>query len=198
MTLKTVNIKGKEYVMVNERVKDFNETYKNGSIVTELISDNAEARVIFKATAYPDVTDINRKFTGYSQAIWGEGMVNKTSALENAETSAVGRALGFMGIGVIDSIASVDEINKAETMQKYDDEGLYAEKFMNKINLDMEKHGFSYADALAGMKQYGFAFTGGVQALKNYQVVEASKAYGKWLNVKGYEVSNDYRHKVNA
>jgi hypothetical protein len=40
-------------------------------------------------------------------------MVNKTSALENAETSAVGRACAFAGIGVIDSIASADEVHKA-------------------------------------------------------------------------------------
>jgi transcriptional regulator NrdR family protein len=44
-------------------------------------------------------------------------MVNKTAALENAETSAVGRALAMMGIGVIESIASVDEINKAHGSQ---------------------------------------------------------------------------------
>ena len=45
--------------------------------------------------------------------------MNKTAALENCETSAVGRALGFMGIGVIESIASADEVNKAETQPIY-------------------------------------------------------------------------------
>jgi len=110
---KAINIKGKKYVLVSDRVIYFNDTYPDGSINTELISDPMSDQVIIKATIYPDSTHL-RSFTGYSQAVKGDGMVNKTSALENAETSAVGRALAMMGIGVLDSIASVDEINKAQ------------------------------------------------------------------------------------
>lgn len=109
--LPTIDIKGKDYVMVKDRVIAFNESYPKGSIVTELIKD--DDRVTMKATITPDVDVPNRIFTGYSQAVWGEGMINKTSALENCETSAVGRALGMMGIGVIESLASADEMNKA-------------------------------------------------------------------------------------
>lgn len=110
---KAISIKGKQYVLISDRVLVFNETYLNGSITTELISNPSDDLVVIKATVLPDHTTPQRIFTGYSQATWGDGMVNKTAALENCETSAVGRALGFMGIGVIDSIASVDEINKA-------------------------------------------------------------------------------------
>lgn len=116
--LPTIDIKGKPYVTVAERVKYFNDAFNNGSINTELISDYDSKLIVVRATVYPDGRDINsRRFTGYSQAVIGDGMVNKTAALENCETSAVGRALGFMGIGVIDSIASVDEINKATGSQ---------------------------------------------------------------------------------
>lgn len=117
--MKTVDIKGKAYVLVSERLLHFNENYKNGSIRTELVSAVDAEMVVIKATVYPDCSDMNRYFTGYSQATWGDGMVNKTAALENCETSAVGRALGMMGIGVLDSVASADEVKKAITQPAY-------------------------------------------------------------------------------
>lgn len=110
---KAIDIKGKKYVLVSDRVIYFNETYPNGSITTKLVSDPESELVVVKATVTPDVDVPTRTFSDYSQAIKGDGMVNKTAALENASTSAVGRSLAYMGIGVIDSIASVDEINKA-------------------------------------------------------------------------------------
>lgn len=111
---KAIKIKDKDYILVADRVIYFNDTYQNGSITTELISDPESDLVIVKATVVPDVEVTARKFTGYSQAIKGDGFINKTAALENCETSAIGRALGSMGIGVLDAIASVDEINKAQ------------------------------------------------------------------------------------
>ena len=109
---KAIQFKGKDYVQVKDRVNYFNEEYPNGSIETEILNQENE-RVVMKATIIPDVSNA-RRFTGHSQAVWGDGYINKTSALENAETSAVGRAMAMMGIGVIDGISSVDEINKAQ------------------------------------------------------------------------------------
>lgn len=111
---KAIQFKGKAYVLVSDRVNYFNEVYPNGSIQTQLISEPNADMVVVKAIVTPDAKE-QRYFTGYSQAKWSDtsSFVNKTSALENCETSAVGRALAFMGIGVIDSIASVDEIKKA-------------------------------------------------------------------------------------
>jgi hypothetical protein len=110
---KAIDIKGKKYVLVSDRVVSFNEEYPNGSIRTEMLSEPNSEVVVIKATVVPDIKNPDRFFNGHSQEKWGDGYINKTSALENCETSAVGRALGLMGIGVIDSIASVDEINKA-------------------------------------------------------------------------------------
>lgn len=109
---KAISIKGNEYVLVKDRIIFFNATYKNGAIHTKLLSEPEAETVVVQARVYPDA-DTSRYFTGLSQAKWGEGMVNKTAALENAETSAVGRALAMMGIGVIDSVASADEMSKA-------------------------------------------------------------------------------------
>ena len=133
---KAIDIKGKQYVLVSDRIIYFNETYPNGSIETKLISEPNSDIVTVKAIVTPDETafkdghDMRRGFTGYSQAVKGAGFINKTAALENAETSAVGRALAMMGIGVIDSVASVDEINKAQgtdpDLAKAKSEVLYA------------------------------------------------------------------------
>lgn len=112
---KAISIKGKQYVLVADRVLYFNENYTNGCIQTEQLESTD--RVEFKAKVIPDASVPERYFTGHSQAVWGDGYINKTSALENAETSAVGRALALMGIGVIESIASADEINKAKSTE---------------------------------------------------------------------------------
>ena len=116
---KSINIKGNEYILVKDRVLYFNENYPNGKIETELLSELNSEMVVMKATITPDVGNPIRIFTGFSQATWGDGYINKTAAMENCETSAVGRALGMMGIGVIDSIASADEYNKAQTKPIY-------------------------------------------------------------------------------
>ena len=118
---KAVSIKGKQYVLVSDRVLFFNETYKEGCISTELLSVPEAERVVVRATVFPEGIS-GRFFSGHSQAVIGEGMVNKTSALENAETSAVGRALAMMGIGVIESIASVDEMKKAGVTKATDED----------------------------------------------------------------------------
>lgn len=113
---KAINIQGKGYILVSDRVLAFNADYPNGAIQTEMVRMEGEM-IIVKATAIPDCTMPARFFTGYAQEIIGDGFINKTSALENAETSAVGRALGMMGIGVLDSIASADEIHKAQNRE---------------------------------------------------------------------------------
>lgn len=111
-----IKIQGKEYITVASRVIYFNEIYPQGAIHTELLTNPESDFVLFKATVYPDIEKTpQRAFIGHSQATWDDGYINKTSAIENAETSSIGRALAAMGIGVIESIASADEINKAET-----------------------------------------------------------------------------------
>lgn len=106
---KAIKIKGKDYVLVSDRILAFNEMYEKASIITSYDYLPELSMFVVKA----EITCDKGTFTGLSQAVVGDGYINKTSALENAETSAVGRALGMMGIGVLDSVASIDEINKA-------------------------------------------------------------------------------------
>lgn len=121
--LKTIKIQGKDYVLVATRISEFNKQYPNGRITTELISEVNSQTIVVKATVVPDVKNENRYFTGYSQAVVGKGLVNQTAALENAETSAVGRALAMLGIGIIDDVASADEMEKQAKSPKQIDIG---------------------------------------------------------------------------
>jgi len=105
---KTIDIHGKEYVTVSERVKHFHQEYPNGSIISSY--EKLGNVFIVKTTVTPEVKNPERKFIGLAYEIEGSTNVNKGSALENCETSAVGRAMGFLNIGVIDSIASADEM----------------------------------------------------------------------------------------
>ena len=111
-----VNIKGNQYVTVNERVQDFHKLYPNGRIESELIEFSD--RYIMKTIAIPDVKKPERFFTGYAYEMVGSSQINKTSALENCETSSVGRALGFLNIGIDGSMATAEEIANAIHQQE--------------------------------------------------------------------------------
>jgi len=149
---KAIDIKGKKYVQVSDRVMYFNEVYKNGNIETKLLSEIDNNRVVIKAYVTPDVANPARVFTAYSQEVVGDGMVNKTSALENAETSAVGRALGFMGIGIIEGIASADEVHKAQNNHQAQSHNNYdapSDKQLELIKKLKEQRGWTSAEIVA-------------------------------------------------
>ena len=113
--LKAIDVKGKGYVQVTERVKGFRELFPNGRIECEIV-DLKDGVVTMKAY----VSDDNGRLiaTGYAQEKESSSYINKTSFIENCETSAVGRALGWVGIGVDGSMASADELANAITNQK--------------------------------------------------------------------------------
>lgn len=108
--LDAIPVKGKAYVMVNERVKAFRKLCPDGSITTDILSCE-DGVVVMKAT----VTDETGRVlaSGLSYEKEGNGNINRTSYIENCETSAVGRALGFLGIGIDGSMASADEVANA-------------------------------------------------------------------------------------
>lgn len=122
MELKTTNIKGKEYVQVNERVRAFrtHPDFANMSIETSII-DISEKRVVMVAK----VLDSNGlvRSTGHAEEVQTNSGVNSTSFIENCETSAVGRCLGFLGIGVDSSIATSEEVGQAIERQESNERG---------------------------------------------------------------------------
>jgi len=112
--VKTVNIKGKEYVEVHERITHLRQNYKDAQLLTEIIS-NDNGVCVMKATLI-----INDKVvsTGHAYEKEDSTYINNTSYIENCETSAVGRCLGNFGIGINSSIASADEVVNAITQQQ--------------------------------------------------------------------------------
>lgn len=110
--LKKEPIKDKKYVMVNERVQGFRKLFPMGDIRTEMVVYIPDDYCVCKADAFDE--DGEHLATGYAQeSVSKNQSINRTSMLENCETSAVGRCLGFLGIGSVESIASGDEMNKA-------------------------------------------------------------------------------------
>lgn len=107
--LKSIDIKGKAYSLINERVKYFKENVPDGVIRTELLNFNADM-ALFKAEIIVNGTVVSN---GHAFEEKNSSFINKTSYIENAETSAIGRALAFYGIGIDASIASYDEVANA-------------------------------------------------------------------------------------
>ncbi len=102
-----VNIHGKEYMTVARRVELAHTDKALESVETEVLSHDpvvVRARVIVKGKVYTGISAVN---------LTSRRLIEKENPYEVAETSAVGRALGFAGYGVIESIASADEMARA-------------------------------------------------------------------------------------
>lgn len=125
-TIQLTDIKGKKYAEVHQRIKAFRMCYPEGSIVTDLKHDK-DGRCVFTATVYAEYPS---KILGTGTAYESESSsyINKTSYMENCETSAVGRALGMCGFGIDGSVSSAEEANNAKELT---DLSLYAEELQN-------------------------------------------------------------------
>lgn len=116
----SVNIHGKEYITVAERLE---------MAKSEILSVNTE--VLFQEPVVIKATVVTKKgtFTGISAANPNKTL-EKQSPYEVAETSAVGRALAFAGYGITGGVASAEEINKVDPTDswkvpnKVDDPGI--------------------------------------------------------------------------
>jgi len=113
--LKTINIKGKDYVEVHTRLKFFREVYSEFSL-DSIVLDKTPDSIMIKA----EIKDATGRLiaSGIAEESKGSSYINKTSYVENCETSAWGRALGNFGIGLDTSVASANEVINAVNNQK--------------------------------------------------------------------------------
>lgn len=126
--LKTTDIKGRDYIEVNQRIKAFRQLFPDGFIKTDLVSledgmcvIKAEVGINCISTSKSEgyyVTEEVVLATGYAYEKEQSSYINKTSFIENCETSAVGRALGMLGIGIDTSVASAEEVRNAINQQE--------------------------------------------------------------------------------
>lgn len=107
--LKTVDIKGKSYVQVHERVRIFrtDQQFKGYALLSVPIEINDEV-AFFRAEILDDKGRLVAN--GHAREVKVASYINKTSYIENAETSAIGRALGNLGIGIETSYSTADEV----------------------------------------------------------------------------------------
>ena len=121
--IKTTNIKGKQYAEVHERIKHFRgePNYASLGINTEVLEwDKDKEEIVIRASIYDTSSDIGGILASgiaHERRDDKNSFVNKTSYVENAETSAIGRALACMGIGIEDAYASAFEVANAIAQQ---------------------------------------------------------------------------------
>ena len=108
--LKTIKIKGKDYVEVNERLKYFRNNYPGFTLTSEVIEKTPDSILILTTIRNDSGVAVS---TGLAEEIKGSTFINKTSYVENCETSSWGRALGNLGIGLDTSVASAEEVQNA-------------------------------------------------------------------------------------
>lgn len=140
--LKTTNIQGKAYVEVNERLKYFRSQYPGYSLISEVV-EATETTILIKATVFDDKQ--NPVATGIAQEVKGSSFINKTSYVENCETSAWGRALGNFGIGIDEAVASYNEVANAIKQSNTPLEDSEEELPLKEFNLE---------EVLVGIKWY--------------------------------------------
>jgi hypothetical protein len=138
-----------DYVEVKDRIAMFYEAHPDGRLVTdraELWQDDEVPRVVVKALAYRTADDPHPGVGWSWMVLPGSTPYTKGSELENTETSAWGRAIGSLGIGIGGGIASAQEVrNKAgeasrietEPMTRTDDGGLIGAVLRGKDPVDM-------------------------------------------------------------
>lgn len=119
---KPIEVKNKYYMEVNQRIKAFRMVYPEGFIFNDLIS-NEGGICIFRSKVGYYTEDGNSRILGIGTAFEKQDstFINKTSYIENCETSACGRALGMAGFGIDVSIASAEEVQNAMANQQKDE-----------------------------------------------------------------------------
>lgn len=112
--MKTTNIKGKEYVEVKERLKYFRANFPEYSLLSEIVERSEKEVIIVAKVINPSGVTVA---TGTAHEVAGSSNINRGSHVENCETSAWGRALGNLGIGIDKSVASADEMLNKERIE---------------------------------------------------------------------------------
>ena len=108
--MSTINIHGKEYEPVASRIGRFRSQRPNWTLTTEILVDDGE-RVLMRAVLLDE--EGRSVATGHAEELRQASRINKTSAIENCETSAIGRCLGIAGYDLVGQVATAEEVAHA-------------------------------------------------------------------------------------
>jgi hypothetical protein len=181
-----------KYTMVKDRLVEYRDEFQRCSISTELqsVSNIVDSKTgdmcneyVVKATITPNpLEEPEVYFTGIAAERDNGTFINKTSAMENCETSAVGRALAFAGFGGDLAFASAEEVVNAQMNQKTSAvtvdlldvlDGMFnlAKPHMpeDHINTHIERRGAAYYDTKVKWKKAMAHFMG---VIKNEQLIQ--------------------------
>lgn len=113
-----IDIKGNSYSQVAERIKAFRKLYPEGFICTDLLSNENGVCIIKTTVGFVNENGERQVLgTGIAYEKEGSSFINKTSYIENCETSSCGRALGMCGLGIDSDVASAEETQNAQLQQ---------------------------------------------------------------------------------
>lgn len=161
------------YIQVNDRITAFHQAYPEGSLQTEII-EMSDTKVVVKAFAFRTPDDVRPGIGHAALAIPGLTPYTRGSELENAETSAWGRALAALGFEIRRSIASVEEISSKKGEEPASQEVSEPRPF----NLNI-------AQVQLVNKSFKAANENGQQAMKGY------------LKARGYTSRQDFFERGN-
>ena len=182
--IRTTDIKGKQYSEVSQRIKAFRLVHPSGCITTEIIDMN-DGIVTMKASVFDEQNHLLG--TGFAQEKENSSFINKTSYIENCETSAIGRALGMCGYGVDVSVASAEEVQNAIHNQQMDEKKLgelskaYTEFRTQLTNLGCD---FRSDETNTRICEKAKIATQNLQALNSVELERLCKVYEGMINAK--------------
>ena len=147
--MQMIDMKGKAYAMVPERVTAFRKLFPEGFIKTSILfNDGTTVTMQAVVGYYREDGSEHILATGLAQETKGKGMVNSTSHIENCETSAVGRALGMISLGLGGGgICSAEELANAVVAQRQMDADF------EKIKKDIEQSKLAELEAKKPVKK---------------------------------------------
>ena len=163
--INTTTIQGKEYAEVNQRIKAFRMVYPTGSILTEMLSNENGVCVFLAIVSFTENGERIVLGKGHAYEKENSTFINKTSYIENCETSAVGRALGMAGFGIDTSVASYEEVATAMANQ--------GEKKASPKQIEI------LAKVYTGEKLEKLLSVNNIEKLEDISMVKASEIIGK-------------------
>lgn len=184
-----VKIHGKEYVEVKDRVAAFHNDHPNGAIET-LILPAPEGRARMRAVVTPDVKNPTRLFTGHAEEREGSTQINRTSYLENCETSAIGRALAAAGYGIEASYASANEVTNANAARNSTEIKREADALIGALRK---------TDSAEALDEWARERGDVINAMdgESARVTDAGKAHRAWLDLREVKTPQQYSSWVS-